>query len=67
MAGTQQKTAGLAAWVKRRRLRVQAVALAITVGGSFGLFWALNAGQGGLAAVCFGVVAISMAVTMGIS
>jgi hypothetical protein len=50
-------------WRKRNKFRVQAGALAAIVAGSLALHPALSASTG-LAAVCFGVVAVGMAITV---
>lgn len=52
------------AFAKRHRLRLQSIALALIVIGSFALFLALRVGQDRLAAAIFGVIALSFALTV---
>jgi hypothetical protein len=58
---------GLAAWRHRNRFRIQSVALVFVVAGSLALYWALEAGRGGLAAAAFGAVALAMFGTLLVS
>jgi hypothetical protein len=53
-------------WRKRNKFKVQVGALTAIVGGSLALHPALNA-SAGLAAICFGVVAVGMAITVWVS
>lgn len=54
-------------WRERNRFRIQVAALVLALGGPFGLFWALNAGQGGLAVGFFAVVVLAMSAIIWIS
>ena len=53
-------------WRKRNKFKVQVGALVAIVTGSLALHPALSA-SAGLAAVCFGVVAVGMAITVWVS
>lgn len=53
-------------WRKRNKFRVQAGALAAIVAGSLALYPAMSASIG-IAAVCFGIVAVGMAVMVWVS
>jgi hypothetical protein len=53
-------------WRKRNKFKIQAGALAAIVAGSLALHPALSA-SAGLAVVCFGVVAVAMAITVWVS
>ncbi|HOA24492.1 MAG TPA: hypothetical protein PK801_09760 [Aggregatilineales bacterium] len=58
---------GTPKWRARVKFPVQAGALIITVAGSFMLYWALETGHDLLAAIVFGTVALSFALTIWIS
>lgn len=65
MAG--EETRGLAGLRQRHKLALQAVALAVIVGGSLVLYVALTAGAGTLAAACFALIAAAFLLTMWVS
>lgn len=67
MAAKAENFAAGVGWIKHNRARVQAAALAALIGFSFALHAALQAGQDALAAVCFAVIALCMALTMLVS
>ncbi len=48
----------------RDKFKVQAAALAGVIGASFGLYASLQAGRPVLAAACFGLLALSLLVTL---
>ena len=54
-------------WSERHKFQIQSASLAAIVLGSLALYVALQAGLGFAAAICFGVIALAMLVTMGIS
>ena len=62
-----QQVSRLTAWSERNKFRVQVTALVLALGAPFGLYGALNAGQDVLAAGCFVLVTLSMAVVVWIS
>lgn len=58
------KRYGLSAWRRKNKFRLQATALALSLLAPFGLYWALQSGNDLLAAIFFGVIALSMAVAI---
>jgi hypothetical protein len=54
--------AGVEAWRKQHRFQLQSAALILALAAPFALYWALESGQAALAAACFAVIALSMAV-----
>jgi hypothetical protein len=67
MAAKTDNSATRAGWIRRNRARVQAAVLVTLIGLSFALHAALSAGQNALAAVCFAVIALCMALTVFVS
>lgn len=51
-------TAGVSAWLKQNRIHWQA--LVLSIGAPFGLYWALQSGQDGVAVAFFAVIVISL-------
>jgi hypothetical protein len=50
----------LSVWLKQNRTRLQALVLVLLLSAPFGLYWALQSGQDGMAVACFVVITISL-------